>query len=195
MSDRQRSLLFALAQRAASNVGEPMEVYRKRVLNEVLRFPSFKAISSQEEVDAIKRIFEEDCGDYLAAIDTSIQNIKRVAYLIKVCAIQIMQLKGGSECDARQYLGGILDTAKIANGHVIDTDEWYMDVSPRSVHSVLHILDTYRRRLIRRFCRDSVSLKLDDSVRYEIDGPIFYRFGVDRQYYDQYPFSVNVVMK
>ena len=186
---------FAMLRKAALNLGldTPQEVedYRHRVMREEAGCDSIKQLNRKAAFDACLARFATDAGDYLGAIEIGLMDAKRHAYVVKVMSIQIMQLKGGAEAEARNYLEAIITQARIPCGVASDNSFW-MDVAPSSLQNLLQILDTYRRKLIKANFPDT-PVTFDDTVRYVIDGPIATReTGIPRTYYANLPFKVNV---
>lgn len=189
MSQAQRAVLFSLAAKAASNLGEKADEYRHQVMLEELGIASSNDLRGNADYDVLKRRFEQDAGDYLAAIETGVQDVKRRAYNIKVICLQLMQLKGLAETGARDYLNGVLKQSRIMPDY--SQDSYYMDVSRRELSTIHAILDTERRKLIRKYFA-TTPLSLQDTLRFEIDGPIAIKYECDRSYYAKFPFTVHV---
>lgn len=186
---------FSMLRKAALNLGldtpQAVEEYRHQVMRDVAGCESIKQLNRKADFDACIARFATDAGEYLTAIEIGLQETKRRAYVVKVMAIQIMQLKGGSESDARDYVDGIINQANVPCGVCTSDNSFWMDVSPRSLQNLLQILDTYRRKLLKANFPAS-PVKFDDTVRYEVDGPIKTRYGVPRNYYSAIPFRVNI---
>lgn len=182
---------FKMAARAANAIGEPVEAYRKRVMWEEVKATSTKEMSRTKDYDACLLRFAIDSGDYMTAIEIDMQEVKRWAYLIKVVAVQLVQLKGGEEKNARNYLEGLLLQARVASGTHTSDDSYFMDVPQTKIVQVFQILDTERRRLIRGLFPKQ-SLRLDDKVKYEIDGCLRFRQTVEKDYYAKVPFHVDI---
>lgn len=187
---------FSMLRRAALNLGldtrQEIEEYRHRVMLEEAGCDSVKRLSRKGGFDACIRRFAADAGDYLEAIDIGLMQTRRRAYVVKVMAIQIMQLKGGSEYEARNYLEAIIAQARVPCGVFVSDDSFWMDVPEASLQHVLQILDTYRRRLLKSAFPCS-PVRFDDTVRYEVAPPINIRHtGIPSSYYAGIPFQVNV---
>lgn len=187
---------FSMLRRAAMNLGldtpQDVEEYRRKVLREEAGCESIKQLNRKADFDACIRRFSVDAGDYIQAIEIGLQDARRKAYVVKVMSLQIMQLKGGSEADARDYLGGIINQARIPCGVCTTDNSFWMDVSPHSLQNLVQILDTYRRKLLKANF-PAFPMKFDDTVRYEVDGYIRTRYtDIPRTYYSELPFKVNV---
>lgn len=146
------------------------QAYRRGVVREAAGCASVRDVRSAEEFDAVMARLWADAGDYDRAIHYRIGAERRTAHVIRVLACQLMQLKGGSEADAHAYVGGILDQAKVPNGRDLADGSWWMDVAPTRLRELVQILDTERRRILRR--HGAGRLAFSDRVRYELDGPV-----------------------
>lgn len=187
---------FAMLRKAALNLGldtpQEVEEYRHHVMLDVCGCESIKQLNRKADFDACIARFATDAGEYLTAIEIGLMETKRRAYVVKVMSIQIMQLKGGSEIEARDYLEGLINQARIPCGVCTSDNSFWMDVSPTSLQHLLQILDTYRRKLLKANF-PSFPAKFDDTVRYQVDGPIRERTtGIPSTYYADIPFKVNV---
>lgn len=192
LSKAQVSLYWKAFSAACQNLGiqgkEEREEYRKSVMEVAAGKTSIKELSRTADFDAVISQFRSDAGNFELAIDSADQAKKRWAYLIKVISIQLMQLKGGEPFEARAYLSGLLDQARLPNGRNLDDDGYWVDLSIADAKRVFAMLDTHRRRLLRKWqSRSSFS----PHIRYEIDGPILIRVEVAPGYYDAIPFRVN----
>jgi len=187
---------FSMLRKAALNLGldtpQEVEEYRHQVMREEAGCDSIKQLNRKADFDACIKRFSADAGDYLQAVEIGLQETKRRAYVVKVMSVQIMQLKGGSETDARNYLEGLISQARVPCGVCTTDNSFWMDVSTRSLQNLLQILDTYRRKLLKANF-PSYPVKFDDSVRYDVSGPIRSRYtNIPSTYYAQLPFHVNV---
>lgn len=187
---------FSMLRKAALNLGldtpQEVEEYRHKVMLEEAGCESIKQLSRKAAFDACIARFATDAGEYLTAIEIGLQDTARKAYVVKVMSIQIMQLKGGTEADARTYLDGIINQARVPCGVCTDDNSFWMDVSPESLQHVLQILDTYRRKLLKANF-PAFPVKFDDTVRFEVSGPIRTRYtDISRDYYANIQFKVNI---
>lgn len=182
------------AARACAELGigreSERQAYRRRVVRELTGRASIKEVSSAEGYEAVMARLWSDAGDFLSAADYSIAPERRLAYVVRVLACQLMQLKGGSESDAQAYVGGVLDQARVPNGRSLDDGGWWMDVAPQRVRDLVKILDTERRRILRRL--GARPLTFNAAVRYSLDGPVLAIEGVARGYYDRARVRVTV---
>lgn len=197
MTRAQYPKFFSMLRKAAFNLGlrsdDEIEEYRRTVLREEAGCESVKELDRKAGFDACIKRFAEDAGDYEMAIDIGMGDTRRVAYVVKVMAIQILQLKGWTTAAARQCLEGVIDQARLRGVVMQKTaDSYYMDVTANALQSLLQILDSYRRKLLKQHF-PHLPVKFDDTVIYEIDGCIHKRYtGIPVGYYDALPFAVNV---
>ncbi len=196
ITDKQKSVYWVAFKAACFNLGligrEEKDAYRHRAMRETCGKESINDLSTTHDFEAVVHRFFVDAGDFEQAAKFAVSDEHRMAYLIKVECCQIMQLKGGSESDARNYIEGIIKQARINYGVSPSDNSFWMDVSPRSLQNLLQILDTYRRKLLKANF-PAYPLKFDDTVRYSVDGTIRERTtGIPRTYYADIPFKVNV---
>ncbi len=179
---------------ACQNLGisgsQAVDEYRRSVMQEVCGKTSVKQLDRTADFDAVMSRFYEDAGDYSNASQYLVGDSRRVGYIIKVCAIQLMQLKGSDQREARRYLAGVLDQCRIAHGVQLDTDTYWMDLTFGEAMKVFQILDTHRRRLMRGY--SSRQTTFSPCVRYVLSGPILIRQHVPADYYATQPFNVTL---
>lgn len=194
VTGRQRSLFFSSFQKAVSALGivgsEAKETYRVQVMVEETGKEHLHELNRTGEFEACVRRFAADACDFETAGRFAAADSIRIGYIIKVCCLQVMQLKGGDPSRARAYLTGILEQQRIPCGLHVADDSYYMDVAPVAAVRVFQILDTYRRRLITRSGSRQTGFRPD--VVYHIDGPILTRTAVGEDYYRNQPFTVNM---
>ena len=154
LTKAQIAAFFRAANAAASALGEPLDAYRKRVMKEVCNVTSTKQLDRTHDFDRCMARFAEDAGDYELASKFVVGDAHRMAYLVSVVCSQVMQLKGcpaGTTAE-RDYLAGIIGQAHIrCDGDPCEPSYW-LDVAPDSLRSLFAMLDTHRRRLLRRLC-------------------------------------------
>ena len=160
MTQRQRSVYWRAHRAACFNLGlrghQAQDEYRHRVMREECGKESISEMNTTTDFDAVMHRFCVDAGDFEMAANFAVANHHRQAILIKILCCQIMQLKGHdtNRAEAQRYLGGVLDQSRIANGRNVDTDTYWLDVPPESLGKLLAILDTYRRRIVKRLIED-----------------------------------------
>lgn len=170
---------------------EARREYRRMVVREETGLESFRDIRLNSDIDAVMSRLWSDAGDWEKASSYGINDSRQIAFLIKVSCLQLMQLKGGSEEDARRYLDGLLVQAKVPNGTYTADNSYWLDVSKSRLLDLFKILDTERRKVFRRHF-PKFAVKLDTTARYVINGPISIRCEVSPDYYANAPFSVLI---
>lgn len=182
------------AGRACATLGirseEDRRSYRRLVVRELAGCGSIKDVRNAEAYDAVMARLWSDAEDYERASHYSINQERKLAYVILVLATQLMQLKGGAEADALAYIGGVLDQARIPNGRNLDRGDYWLDVTPTRLRELVQILDTERRRILRR--HGVRQLSFSDRVRYDRDFPILTVRGVPAGYYSDARMTVNL---
>lgn len=131
---------------------EERESYRKLVMREECGKVHLAELSRTGDYDRVMERFAKDAGDWLPAAKFAVADEARQAALIRICCAQVMQLKGcpaGSVAGA-EYLAGIVEQARIPCGRDVRDSSFWLDVAPGSLATLFRILDTHRRRLLRR---------------------------------------------
>ena len=198
ITDKQKRVYWAAFKAACFNLGltgsDEKDVYRHRAMREACGKSSINDLTTTHDFEAVVHRFFVDAGDFEQAAKFAIADIHRLAMLVKIECCQIMQLKGTSEAESQRYLGGILDQSRIANGRNLDTGTYWLDVAPANLTKLLAILDTHRRRLVRRLISDGKAidnLTFFPSHRYTVNP--YNRLPVTSDYYATLPsMKVNV---
>ena len=148
----QIAAYWRAATSAAREAGIPVDEYRKRVMREECGVTSVKQLNRTHDFDAVMRRFAEDVGDYAMASKFAVADIHRMSVLIRICCEQVLQLKGcpAGSTAARDYLAGVIGQSHIQCATDPRDPSYWLDVSPDSLHAVFVMLDTHRRRLLRR---------------------------------------------
>ena len=192
LTARQQAMFWAVFNRACAEQGifssACRSEYRHRLLEEETGKVSLLCLNRTTDFDRVMFRLAADAGDFEQAANFSVSDARRMGYLIKVCCLQLMQLKGGDEADARRYLGGLLDQARVPNGRNLQDNSYWLDCSPSQSHKVFQMLDTHRRRLLRD--RGVRRTTFEPRKRYTVDGPILTCETVSDDYYTSAPFSV-----
>ena len=153
----QIAAYFRAASAAARALGEPLDAYRKRVMKEVCNATSIKQLNRTSDFDAVMTRFAEDAADYQAACHFAVGSGRRLAVLIGAVCEQVMQLKSleagttgatATTTPAEDYLRTIL--SRSGNLRSNQDGDWWLDLADTHLQAVFAMLDTHRRRLIRR---------------------------------------------
>ena len=172
LSKAQICAYWRAASAGAQNLGEPVEEYRKKVMLEECGLRSMKNLNRTTDFDRVMARFLADAGDYESAAKYAVGDSLRKAVLIRICCAQVMQLWGvtSGSSQALEYLAGLIRQANLECGY--DTAFW-MDCPPDSLTALFAMLDTHRRRLIRRLNQStssSVPLSFSMDIGYFLMG-------------------------
>jgi len=180
LTQPQIAAYFRAANAAARALGEPLDAYRKRVMKEVCNVTSTKQLNRTGDFDAIMTRFAEDAADYQSACHYAVGSGRRLAVLIAAVCEQVMQLKCleaaatgaiASATPAGDYLRSILNRS--GNLRNDTAGGWWLDLPDSNLQSVFAMLDTHRRRLIRRLNQSTssaVPLSFNMDVGYVLMG-------------------------
>ena len=176
----QIAAYFRAASAAARALGEPLDTYRKRVMKEVCNATSMKQLNRTNDFDAVMTRFAEDAADYQAACHFAVGSGRRLAVLIGAVCEQVMQLKSleatatgatATTTPAEDYLRTILNRS--GNLRSNQDGGWWLDLADTHLQAVFAMLDTHRRRLIRRLNQStssSVPLSFSMDIGYVLMG-------------------------
>ena len=177
LTPAQRAAFFRALQAASIELGydtpETREAYRKEVMREEAGVEHLADLSRTTGFDRVMRRFAADSGDFETASRFAVADVQRKAALVCVCCQQVLQLKGcaaGTD-DAADYLGGIVAQARIPCGRDLTDSSFWMDCNPAHLMTLFQILDSYRRRLLRRLLDGRTAravCKFDPCVSYEL---------------------------
>ena len=165
LTQPQIATYFRAANAAARALGEPLDAYRKRVMKEVCNVTSIKQLNRTSDFDVIITRFAEDAADYQSACHFAVGSGRRLAVLIGAVCEQVMQLKSlettatgviATTTPAEDYLRTILDRS--GNLRNDTAGGWWLDLADSNLQSVFAMLDTHRRRLIRRLNQSTSSI-------------------------------------
>ena len=176
----QIAAYFRAANAAARALGEPLDTYRKRVMKEVCNVMSIKQLNRTGDFDAVMTRFAEDADDYQSACHFAVGSGRRLAVLIAAVCEQVMQLKcletaetgaPATTTPAEDYLRTILNRS--GNLRSNQAGGWWLDLTDTNLQAVFAMLDTHRRRLIRRLNQStssSVPLSFSMDIGYILMG-------------------------
>lgn len=130
---------------------EAQDEYRHRAMMEETGKDSIKELNRTGDFDRIMFRFYVDAGEPALAANYSVGDDRRLARMVEVCACQCSQILQSDMESPVAYVAGILKQARFTvNASAINNLYW-LDIASRDLFSVFQILDTYRRRLMRRF--------------------------------------------
>ena len=197
ITPKQKAAYWAAFQSACFNMGltgrEEKDYYRHRAMQEACGKSSINDLNTTDDFDKVMHRFYVDAGDFEQAAKYAVADAHRLSVLIKIECCQIMQLTGTSEAEAQRYLGGVLDQSRIANGRYTGTGTYWLDVAPDKLPKLLAILDTHRRRLLRRIIDRGVVDNLTFFPGHRYTASPYTRTPVASGYYRDLPdMTVNV---
>lgn len=145
------------------------EAYRKLVMREECGKAHVSELSRTADFDRVMARFAKDAGDYEAAAKFAVADEARQAALIRICLAQLMQLKGcpAGSADGAEYLAGIVEQARIPCGRDVRDSSFWLDCNPGHLVTLFRILDTHRRRMLRRLSSEA-PLGFDAGVVYAL---------------------------
>jgi hypothetical protein len=161
---------FTAACSALSIASHDREAYRKRILREELGVEHMSEIDRTTGFDKIMRRLCIDADNYEEAWRYEVGDERRLVAMVEACAAQLMQIIGGNPRDASSY---IAVTCTQAGFPVQDANPrgYWMDMTSGMLQACFQMLDTHRRRLLRRegwgLPGIGRSLKFDIAARYE----------------------------
>ena len=153
LTKAQISAYWRAAAAAARHLGEPMEKYRKRVMLEECDAESMRVLNRTSDFDKVMRRFAIDADDYDTALKYTGGDDRRLAEIVRDCAVQVLML-AGKQSDPGLYVRGILQQslilAKVSVSLFSGITGIELDIDSASIRKVFQMLDTHRRRLLRR---------------------------------------------
>lgn len=154
MTVKQMRIFWAAFGEACSSLGitqDERDGYRKQVMREETGCEHLRDVSNARGFERIMARLKADAGDYQAAGSFAIGDERRMGAMIDDCARQVFELDGhsGGHADVLAYVVGILNRSGMTQIRV-NSSTWWMDFAPDKPMKVFQILDTHRRRLVRR---------------------------------------------
>ena len=179
MTRAQLKPFFRAVNRAASAQGifgrEAVDEYRHAVMREEVGAAHTSDVDPGDGYDRVMYRLAVDGGDWSAASRFATGEERRMAALVESCARQVVELKACEEspfdkpADALAYVVGCLRQAGMLVGQGPEPSEWWMDISGSMAFSVFRMLDTHRRRLLRRLEWQG-TLSFDADASWYLDG-------------------------
>ena len=158
MITKKQAALFwrCLAAAAECQAVPDREAYRKRVLREELGVEHLRDVDRTEGFDRLMLRLAQDAEDWHGLAYYSVAGERRLADLVADCATQVLELTVADRglsvrdpADSLNYISGILRQSAMSPIRVVGEDYW-LDLAPADLARLLQILDTHRRRLIKR---------------------------------------------
>lgn len=150
ITKRQAALFWRFLAAAAECQAVPdREAYRKRVLREELGVEHLRDVGRTGDFDKLMLRLAQDAEDWHGLAYYSVAGERRLADLVADCATQVLELSPGLGVHPMAYVSGILNQSGMSPIRVAGGDYW-LDLAPDDLARLLQILDTHRRRLIKR---------------------------------------------
>ena len=157
LTKKQAALFWRCLAAAAERQAVPdREAYRKRVLREELGVEHMRDIGRTGDFDRLMLRLAQDAEDWHSLAYYSVAGERRLADLVADCATQVLELSiaergfdASAHLDQLGYISGVLRQSGMSPIRVVGSDYW-LDLAPADLARLLQILDTHRRRLVKR---------------------------------------------
>ena len=156
LTKKQAALSWRSLAAAADRQAVPdREAYRKRVLREELGVEHMRDVGRTEDFDKLMLRLALDAEDWHGLSYYSIAGERRLADLVADCATQVLELEdfeiasSKSDFNSLDYISGVLRQSGMSPVRVEREDYW-LDLAPADLARLLQILDTHRRRIVKR---------------------------------------------
>ncbi len=186
MTRAQLKPFFRAVSRAASAQGlvgrEAVEAYRREVMREEAGADHAADVDPGSGYDRVMYRLAVDAGDWGAASRFATGEERRMAHLVEQCARQVIELKAMDVAGA-EFLDG-RDPGEASTAYVVGClrqagllvvqaggGDWWADISGAAAFSVFRMLDTHRRRLLKRLGWGG-ALAFDPAAAWSLDGVI-----------------------
>lgn len=163
ITPKQRAAFWRLFARAAAACGIPSrdrDAWRHKIMAETIGVSHLADVGRTSDFDRLMARLAFLTGDP-SADRYSVAEERRLAATAEDCARQVLELAGAADLDPIVYIGGVLRRSGLSAPRQVGTGYW-LDLPLRHIRTLLSILDTHRRRLLRR-CHP--------------DAPLAFRFG------------------
>ena len=162
MTGRQRAAFFRLLARAADRQGVPpaeREAWRRAVIREAVPASggSLRAVGTGADCDRLMAAVARLAEDHRAAMRWGTAEGRRLAAMAEACARQCFEIARAVPSLAGRwapgpvpYLRGVLAQAGWRDALHAEDGEWWLDLDLPRLEKLFRMLDTHRRRLLRR---------------------------------------------
>ena len=183
MTKAQLKPYWRAVNRAASALGlvgkEAVEKYRHEVMMEEIGVEHARDVDPADGFDRVMYRLAVDAGDWSAAARFATGEERRMAHLVEQCARQVIELKAieddpffvnehtEARTHAADYIVGVLEQA----GYIVTKSPsgvWWADISAAQAFQVFRMLDTHRRRILKR-CGYGGTLSFDADASWYLD--------------------------
>lgn len=136
---------FTAACQAQGIPADEREAYRRAVLREEGGVEHLGDLGRTHGFDAVCLRLCLDAEDYDGAARYEVGDARRMGTIVDDV---IRDIVAGTPTAPADYLQGIFNHAHL--GRVPDTAEWWLDLDPAVLRTILQMVLTHRRRLARR---------------------------------------------
>lgn len=150
----QMAAYFAAAAKAAKRLGIECGAYRRMVMREECGVSSSKELRRGDQYEKVMLRFARDSENYALASRVVCGDTRRLAAMVQDCVEQALLL-ADSPAVPSDYVAGILKQSRLAARHscVVRSGAGgiaLMDIPEGALRTVFQIIETYRRRLLKR---------------------------------------------
>ena len=189
MTDKQRIAFFKVFQQAAERQSIPpgeREAWRHEIVREACGVPSLKAVGSGADFDRLMAHVSRLAESHGEAMRWGTAEGRRLAAMAQAAARPIPALAEQWAPGAIPYLRGVMAQAGWRDALHAEDGEWWLDLDLPRLQKLFQMLDTHRRRLLRRvpFAKWE---ELPDGTR----GPMRLAFDL----HARYVLTVNALLK
>ena len=150
LTTKQAALFWRCLAAAAECQAVPdREAYRKRILREELGVEHLRDVDRTEGFDRLMLRLAQDAENWHGLAYYSVAGERRLADLVADCATQVLDLSAQDAVFPLAYIGGVLKQSAMSPIRTVGEDYW-LDLAPDDLARLLQILDTHRRRLLKR---------------------------------------------
>lgn len=156
MTKKQMSMFWPVFAAACRELGiespQDRDAYRHDLMWETCRAKHLSDVSATQGYERLMARVAADAGDYQLAGNFSIGDERRMGAMIDDCARQVFEIMTGTKdkaADRIAYVSGILEQSGLRRSR-INSSAWWMDYDAEKPLKVFMILDTHRRRLLKR---------------------------------------------
>ena len=155
MTKKQMAMFWPVFAEACREHGfttpQAKEDYRHRLLWDADKARHMSEVSSTGGFERLMQMVSLDAGDYLNAANYKIGEDRRIGALVADCARQVFEISGinSTEQERLAYILGVLEQAGLSRVRA-NSPEWWMDIGCDSPIKIFQIIDTHRRRLLKR---------------------------------------------
>ena len=154
MTPKQMRQFWPAFARACDAIGliasADKDAYRSRIMMEEASANHLAEVYNTHGYEALMARLAADAGDYEGATRYAGGGDRRMAYMVDDCARQVFELSGKAESDRLTYIRSILEQSGLVRQTAVVNAFWWLDYPDTTPERIFQMLDTHRRRLLRR---------------------------------------------